>query len=149
MRCKYQCVSLFDIAVQLTDDSVCMTGTCYDGVTIVTEHMSINRVDLGYLNVKRFGSFRYHKVNAADGDLSLADNVCDFVYRLVKALAESICKVVDECLAAAVLGIFDRILSCIFRYIGQECCSKEAKFRKNFTFPIDNATLMLYNLLVN
>lgn len=111
--------------------------------------MSINRVDLGYLNVKRFGSFSYYKVNTADSDLSLADNICDLVYRLVKAVTESIGKVIYERLAAAVFGIFDRILSCVFRYIWQECCSKEAKFRKNFTSPIDNSDLMLYNFLVN
>lgn len=90
-------------------------------MAVVTEHVCVNRIDFGYLNVECFSRFCDYKVNSADSDLSLANHICDLMHRFVKALAESICEVIDECLTAAVFGIFNRILSCKFRYIVQEC----------------------------
>ena len=86
----------------------------------MTEHMSINCIDLGNLNIKCFGSCCNHKVDAAYSYLALADNVGNLVYGVVKAVAESVCEVVDKSLTAAVFGIFNRILCCRSRYIGQE-----------------------------
>lgn len=69
------------------------------------EHMGVNGVDLGDLNIKGLGSLLDDKVDAADGHLALADHMRDLVHRAVENLAERTGELIDQRLAAAVFRI--------------------------------------------
>ena len=66
------------------------------------EHMGVNGVDLGGLNIKGLGGLLDDKVDAADGHLALADHMRDLVHRAVENLAERTGELIDQRLAAAV-----------------------------------------------
>ena len=89
-----------DIILQLGNYSVGMSCARDNGMTVVAEHMSVNGVDLGNYNIKRFLRLLDYKFNAAYFCPSLLDDISDIVNRAVKALSKSIRKIIYQRFAA-------------------------------------------------
>ena len=112
VRSQDQIVALCNIITKLCNDSVSVICSGNNRVTVVTEHMGINCIDLWYLHIKCFGSLMNDKVYAADIDLAFTDYIGNLMNRVVKNCAKCMGEVGDQSFSATVFGVFHSVLRC-------------------------------------
>lgn len=108
------------VVLQPGDHPIRMSCSGHNGVTIVTQHMGVNRVDLRDLLVKGLGGLVNDELNPANGGWPLSDDMGVGVDDTIKSAAESPGKLVDEGSAAALFRVLHGVSYGIFGSIGQE-----------------------------